>query len=157
VSARPSEAGLKRASTNPQSNRRYIILSLLALIAAVSISILWHNERRRSPVFFGRPISPAKVAYDFHLTNQEGIGTRLSQWKGKVVLFSFGFTHCPNVCPTTLTNLVDVFRALPPAERDHVRIALISVDPQRDTPALGVVSFRFALVSLALHPEVASA
>ena len=86
-------------------------------------------------MFFGHPISPGKAAYDFHLTSQDGIETRLSQWKRKVVLFSFGFTHCPNVCPTTLANLVDVFRALPPAERDRVRISFISVDPQRDTPA----------------------
>src|SRR5262249_9114354 len=41
----------------------------------------------------------------------------------------------PNVCPTTLTNLLGVFRVLPPADRDPVRIAFISVDPQRDTPA----------------------
>jgi protein SCO1/2 len=135
MSVRTSETGLKNASVKPRSNRRYVILSLTALIAAVFVSILWHNETRHPPGFFGHPISPAKVAYDFRLTDQEGIETRMSQWKGKAVLFSFGFTHCPNVCPTTLTNLVDVFRALPPAERDRVRISFISVDPQRDTPA----------------------
>ena len=104
-------------------------------MTAVSVAILYHNERGRSPGYFGHPISPAKAAYDFRFTNQEGQETRLSQWKGNVVLFSFGFTHCPNVCPTTLTNLVGIFRILSPAERDHVRIAFISVDPHRDKPA----------------------
>jgi len=135
MSAQASPAGLPKTGTNPQLNRWYFILSLTALIAAVSLSVFWHKERMRRPVFFGHPISPARVADDFLMTNQEGIATRLSQWKGKVVLFSFGFTHCPNVCPTTLTNLVEVFQDLPPAERDQVRIAFISVDPQRDTPA----------------------
>jgi protein SCO1/2 len=135
MSVRTSEAGLKNASTDPQSKRRYFVLSLITLIAAVFVSILWHNETRRPPDFFGHPISPAKHAYDFHLTDQEGTETRLSHWRGKIVLFSFGFTHCPNVCPTILTNLADVFRALPPAERDRVRIAFISVDPHRDAPA----------------------
>jgi protein SCO1/2 len=58
-----------------------------------------------------------------------------SRWKGKVELFSFGFTHCPNVCPTTLTNLVDVFRALPASDRNRVHIAFISVDPRGDVYA----------------------
>ena len=135
MSAGPSEVGLKNASTNPKSNRRYFILSLISLIAAVFVSILWHNETRRPPGFFGHPVGPEKVAYDFQLTNQEGIKTRMSHWRGKIVLFSFGFTHCPNVCPTILTNLLDVFRSLPPAQRDRVRIAFISVDPQRDAPS----------------------
>lgn len=103
-------------------------------MAAIVIPMLYHYEGRRSPAFFGHPISPARVAYDFQLTDQDGVQVRLSQWKGKVVLFSFGFTHCPNVCPTTLTNLVDVFRALPAPDRDGVRIAFISVDPRRDSP-----------------------
>jgi protein SCO1/2 len=128
------DAHSKSISTSPQSYRRYFILPLVGLIAAVFLSILYHYERRLSPSFFGQPINPAKVAYDFQLTNQDGVQVRLSQWKGKVVIFSFGFTHCPNVCPTTLMNLADVFRALPAPDRDRVRIAFISVDPRRDSP-----------------------
>lgn len=133
MNARSTQARSKSTST-PQSYRWHLILSLVGLTAATLISILYHYERRRSPVFFGHPISPAKVAYDFQLTNQDRAQVRLSQWKGKVVLFSFGFTHCPNVCPTTLTNLVNVFRVLPERDRDRVRIAFISVDPRRDSP-----------------------
>lgn len=134
MSVRTSEAGWKEAATKRRSRHRYFSISLIALIGAAAVFIFFQSKRR-SPDFFGHPISPAKAAYDFNLTNQEGKETRLSQWKGKVVLFSFGFTHCPNVCPTTLTNFVAVFQALPPEERNQVRVAFISVDPQRDTPA----------------------
>jgi protein SCO1/2 len=75
-----------------------------------------------------------RAKFDFHLTNQQGNGVRLSQWRGQVILFVFGFTHCPSVCPTTLTNLATIYQALSPADRERVRIAFISVDTHRDTP-----------------------
>ena len=124
----------KRGSEGPRPHWRHFALSLTALSAAVLASILWHNERTRSIDFFGHSITPAKRAYDFRLINQEGVETRLSDWRGQVVLLCFGFTHCPNICPTTLTNLVDVLRALPGSERERVQTAFISVDPRRDTP-----------------------
>jgi protein SCO1 len=129
------ESSEKKSSAGSGSHWRHYALSLKAVSAAVVASILWHNERTRSPGFFGHLISPAKGAYDFRLINQQGMETRLNQWRGKVVLFCFGFTHCPSICPATLTHLVGVLQALPPAEREHVRIVFISVDPQRDTPA----------------------
>jgi protein SCO1 len=135
MSVKTLESNEKKSSAGPGSHWRHYALSLIAVSAAVVASILWHNERTRSPGFFGHLISPAKGAYDFRLINQQGMETRLSQWRGKVVLFCFGFTHCPSICPATLTHLVGVLQALPPAEREHVRIAFISVDPQRDTPA----------------------
>jgi protein SCO1 len=93
-----------------------------------------HHDLRQPFNFFGQSIRPAKSAYDLHLINQHGKEVRLHQWRGDVVLFFFGFTRCPSVCPTTLTNLVAVYRALPVADRDRVRIAFISVDTKRDTP-----------------------
>lgn len=128
------ESSEKESSAGPRSHWRHYAFSLIAVSAGVVVSILWHNEGTRSSHFFGHSINPVKDAYDFRLINQQSAETRLSQWRGKVVLFCFGFTHCPNVCPTTLTNLVAVFRALPVADRDRVRIAFISVDTKRDTP-----------------------
>ena len=104
----------------PETKRQPLesfILSLIGLAVAVFISILFHNERKSSPGFFGHVVGSPRVADDFHLINQEGIETPFSQWKGKVVLFSFGFTHCPSVCPTTLTNLSEVLQVLPAAQR----------------------------------------
>ena len=50
------------------------------------------------------------------------------------MLFSFGFTHCPNVCPTTLSDLAKVYRALPAKDRTKVQVLFVSVDPHRDKP-----------------------
>jgi protein SCO1/2 len=134
MSVKTLESSEKESSAAPRSHWRNYAWSLTALSAAVVVSILWHNERTRSSDFFGHSIGQAKEAYDFRLINQQGMETRLSQWRGQVVLFCFGFTHCPSVCPTTLTNLVAVYRALPVADRDRVRVAFISVDTRRDTP-----------------------
>jgi protein SCO1/2 len=77
---------------------------------------------------------PAKPAFDFHLVDQNGKPFHLSQLRGKVVLFSFGFTHCPNVCPTTLSDLAKVYQALPGKDREKVQVLFVSIDPQRDKP-----------------------
>lgn len=125
----PATGGTKRRAPDG------FLLSMIGLVAAVLIAILLHREPRHSPAFFGHSISPVKQAYDFHFTSDNGVEQRLSQWRGKIVLFFFGFTHCPNICPTTLTNLAEAYDALAPADRARVRIVFISVDPRRDTPA----------------------
>jgi protein SCO1/2 len=73
-------------------------------------------------------------AFNFKLTGHHGRPVELAQFRGKVVVFSFGFTHCPNICPATLAHFSAIRKALPEAERDKVRFLFISVDPGRDTP-----------------------
>jgi protein SCO1 len=63
--------------------------------------------------FYGQALLPANGAFDFHLGDQDSKPFQLSQLHGKIVLFSFGFTHCPNICPTTLSDLAKIYRALP--------------------------------------------
>ena len=75
-----------------------------------------------------------KEAPDFGLTDQDGQSARLSALRGKLVLMTFGFTHCPNVCPTTLANLAAICRGLPMREQERVRVLFVTVDPARDTP-----------------------
>src|ERR1700722_8916051 len=84
--------------------------------------------------FYGQALVPAKQAFDFHLTDQDGKPFQLSQTRGKAVLFSFGFTHCPNVCPTTLSDLAKVYQALPAKDREKVQVLFVSIDPRRDKP-----------------------
>jgi len=55
-----------------------------------------------------------------------------SDYRGKVVILYFGYTHCPDICPTTLANLASVLKALGP-KADNVRVLFVSVDPNRDT------------------------
>jgi protein SCO1/2 len=129
TSSAPAAVGTKRRAPNG------FLLSIIGFAVAVLIAILLHREPGHSPAFFGHSISPVKQAYDFHFANEMGVEKRLSQWRGKVVLFFFGFTHCPNICPTTLMNLGEVYNTLARADRDQVRFVFISVDPRRDTPA----------------------
>lgn len=73
-------------------------------------------------------------APDFKLTDHNGQPFQLSQLRGKVVVFSFGFTNCPNICPATLSHFAAIRGALPPDVRDKVQFLFISVDPDRDAP-----------------------
>ena len=104
------------------------------LLVAVVLSVLLGVKQQAQQGFFGMRMFPLKAAYDFKLNGQNGTEVRLDQLQGKVVLFLFGFTHCANICPTSLTNLADVYQALSPEERKQVQIVFISVDPNRDTP-----------------------
>lgn len=69
---------------------------------------------------------------DFTLTDQYGRNFRLQQLQGKVVLLFFGYTYCPDICPTELSNLVAVLDALENRASD-VRGVFVSLDPERDT------------------------
>jgi protein SCO1/2 len=72
---------------------------------------------------------------EFTLTGPEGATVESRSLRGKPALIFFGFTNCPHVCPTTLTQLSVIRKALG-AEADNIQIALVSVDPERDTPAV---------------------
>ena len=105
----------------------------IVLLAAVGLSILFGVKEHAQQGFFGMRLFPLKTAYDFKLNGPNGAEVRLDQFQGKAVLFLFGFTHCANICPTSLTNLTDVYQALTPEERKQVQVVFISVDPNRDT------------------------
>jgi cytochrome oxidase Cu insertion factor (SCO1/SenC/PrrC family) len=72
-------------------------------------------------------------AADFSLTDQDGRPFRLSQLRGKVALLFFGYTSCPDACPTTLSKLSRVYKMLG-VEGGRVVTIFVSVDPKRDTP-----------------------
>ena len=74
-----------------------------------------------------------KPAYDFTLNGSEWKAILLRSLRGKLVLIAFGFTHCPNICPTTLANLAKTYELLSPADRSRVQVLFISLDPDRDT------------------------
>jgi protein SCO1/2 len=77
-------------------------------------------------------LEPAAPAPDFTLRSDQGTLVRLHDWRGSVVLLYFGYTSCPDVCPTTLTELAHVRRQLG-ALAQHLRVAFVTVDPERDT------------------------
>ena len=77
----------------------------------------------------------AEEPIDFHLTDPNGKMRRLSDFKGKVVVVFFGYTHCPEICPTTLADLAQVMRLLD-KDADKVQVLFVTLDPERDTPKL---------------------
>ena len=86
----------------------------------------------------GRLSSPvaqiAAIGGAFKLTDQNGKVVTDQDLKGHPFLVFFGFTHCPDVCPTTLFEVSEILRALGP-DADRTRALFITVDPERDTPA----------------------
>ena len=84
----------------------------------------------------GSPIGPAIAAVGgpFHLTDQNGQPVSNEDYKGRPFLVFFGYTHCPDVCPTTLFEISEVMRKLG-KDADRTAALFITVDPQRDTPA----------------------
>ena len=83
---------------------------------------------------FDSPPNPyAQLGGDFTLMSASG-PVSLSDYRGKVVMLFFGFTACPDVCPTDLSRMSAVFNALTPGEVEKVAGLFVSVDPERDTP-----------------------
>ena len=113
----------------------------LILIAAVAAAVgLWFGSRMLAPP--GPPPLAAAVLYpapralpDFHLTRADGSALTKADWNGRWTVAFFGYTNCPDVCPTTLATFKQVWTKLA-AEglTDRVRFDFISVDPARDTP-----------------------
>jgi protein SCO1/2 len=83
----------------------------------------------------GAALGNPGVAPDFVLTDQEGKRVRLSDQRGKIVLLTFLYTQCPDICPLMADNLNAALLELDPAAREDVRVLAVSVDPERDTPA----------------------
>jgi protein SCO1/2 len=77
---------------------------------------------------------PAAIGGPFQLTDQAGKAFTDKDLKGKPTLIFFGYTHCPDVCPTSLFEMSEVLRAMG-KDADKVNAVFISVDPERDTPA----------------------
>jgi protein SCO1/2 len=107
-----------------------------ALLLGLAGAILAGCERSApQPAFNAIDITGADYARDFDLADTEGRRRRLADFKGKVTLVFFGYTHCPDVCPTTLLELAAVRQSLG-ADAPRVQGVFITIDPQRDTPDL---------------------
>lgn len=119
------------------SNRRGLWAVVAAAVLLVGVVVVWSAINGRlpfgAPAFHGTVIQSPEVVADFTLTSSAGEQLSLSDLRGKVVLLYFGYTFCPDACPTTLNEL----KKVPPAlgdRADEVQVVMVTVDPQRDTP-----------------------
>lgn len=87
------------------------------------------------PTFLATDITGAAFARDFRLTDHNGRVRTLADFKGKAVAIFFGYIHCPDVCPTTLSDFAAALQQLG-QQADRVQVIFVTVDPQRDTPDL---------------------
>jgi protein SCO1/2 len=108
--------------------RGLAIASLAALLAAC-------QPVPQAPVFQATDITGAAFARDFRLTDHNGQTRTLADFRGKAVAVFFGYIHCPDVCPTTLSDFAAALQQLGPLAR-QVQVIFVTLDPQRDTPAL---------------------
>jgi protein SCO1/2 len=110
---------------------RYFLLWLCCLLALTAC------EKPQTPKvpFANTDITGLDYAKGFSLTDHNGKSRTLADFKGKVVVIFFGYTHCPDVCPTTLSELAGIKKALG-SEAERLQVLFITLDPQRDTPEL---------------------
>lgn len=109
--------------------RRYHCLPILIVLAA-GLAACSPSE----PEWHGRDITGVMPDLAYSLTDENGKAVDASDHAGRVRLLFFGFTHCPDACPTTLARLRAAIGMLDPARREHIRVLFVSVDPERDTP-----------------------
>lgn len=107
-----------------------------ALGLALAALVIWGSITLLTPyAFHGMTLQSAEPAKNFTLTNPMGQRVSLTDFRGQFVMLYFGYTTCPDVCPTTLAELHKA-RKLLGRNADQLQVVMITVDPARDTPAL---------------------
>lgn len=107
-----------------------VVLCLLLLLSACGQQQSANESGTQH--FVGTDVSGADFANSFQLTDHTGKPRQLTDFKGKVLAIFFGYTHCPDVCPTTMADLAQAMKLLGKAS-DEVQVLFITVDPERDT------------------------
>lgn len=106
--------------------RRFLLAALAIILVACSPKPDFKNIDITGSTAFGK---------DFSLLDPDGNVRSLADFKGKVVVMFFGYTQCPDICPTTLTEMQQVMTLLGP-QSDKVQVLFVTVDPDRDTAAI---------------------
>lgn len=112
------------------STRRFA----LAALSALALAGCQKSESTKLG-FKGIDLTGVEYARQLNLTDQDGRARSLADFKGKVVVVFFGYTQCPDVCPTTMAEVAEVKRSLG-ADADKVQGVFVTVDPERDTAQL---------------------
>ena len=124
--------------------RDILILVALLVIVGVVVALVIRSPSRgtasagaaasKTARLDGLPVTPAKPAPPLALNNYLGTPINISSYRGKAVLVTFLYTHCPDICPLIASKLHTALTRMPAAERRQVQIIAVSVDPHGDTP-----------------------
>ncbi len=130
-----------------------LVVVILLITAVLAAEWVWLQLRDRSPSESAATAAPAWAAIpggDFALRDHRGLPVGSSDFGGRLLLISFGYTYCPDVCPTTLLKVANALDLLGD-EAARVQPLFVTVDPERDTPevlAAYVAAFHPRLVGL---------
>ncbi|WP_166364645.1 SCO family protein [Pseudomonas akapageensis] len=117
----------------------FILVALVAVIMGLTVNRVLNDRRQPNStelIDAGIILLPqSRTVPSLEMTDQTGQPVALDQLKGKWSLLFFGYTFCPDICPTTLAQLRQVKSELPKETVDKLQVILVSVDPNRDTPA----------------------
>ena len=136
------------------ASRRHAIKSIAAyaLFAGATVTLVACSAEK--PQFKSIDLTGADYAKGFALSDQHGKPRTLQDFTGKVVVVFFGFTQCPDVCPTSMAELAEVKKLLGP-DGDKLQAVFITVDPERDTPeVLKAYMANFDPTFIALRPTM---
>jgi protein SCO1/2 len=132
---------------------RYIFIGGLAVVLflAALIGVGWYRAEGEGSISLGAP----QIGGPFTLTDGDGRQVTDETYRGKWLVIYFGYTYCPDACPTGLSNIGAAMKLLG-ADADRVQTLLITIDPERDTPAVMksyVAAFDSRFVGLTGTPE----
>jgi protein SCO1/2 len=142
--------------TNPRTPPRYALLAIaFAGLLVVAAGVLLALAMRETPRGAAGTALASAIGGPFHLIDQNGKPVSDADLKGKWQLVFFGYTHCPDTCPTALNEIALALDRLG-MKRDEVEIVFITVDPERDTPDVlksYVQSFDAPIIALTGSPD----
>ncbi|GAA4324881.1 SCO family protein [Pigmentiphaga soli] len=113
-----------------RSSRRAALRAGMAAALAAALAAC-----QRKPIFSSTDVSGADLGRDLSLPDYDGKPRTLQDFRGKALVVFFGYVQCPDVCPTTLSDLTEVKRKLGP-DGDRMQVVFVTVDPERDTPEI---------------------
>lgn len=135
---------------------RFVRATVVALAAAGALggTLVLEGCGQQPPSFTNLDITGnTQFGKDFSLPDSGGTMRSLADYKGKVVVLLFGYTHCPDVCPTTLAELSQALQQLGPDAAKRVQVLFVTVDPERDSAELlGQYVSAFNPTFVGLHP-----
>ena len=111
------------------SERILVVIAGLLAALVLGLALFWMPEMPERPL----PKAAMAAGGDFTLESASG-PVSLKDYRGKLVLVYFGYTFCPDICPTSLASTAEGLKQLKPEEAARVAMVFISVDPERDTP-----------------------
>jgi protein SCO1 len=138
--------------SQPPMDRRRFVQAALASVAGVPVLMACSPE---VTPFKSTDVTGATFGQDFRLKDHHGNLRTLADFRNKIVVTFFGFTQCPDVCPTSMTTMAEVKRLLG-GEGERLQVLFITVDPERDTQALlkeYMASFDPGFIALRPEPD----